>query len=204
MAALPNSWGTLVSRENAPSGRARVRRETNAPDWQRYRQSPPPEKRRGPHAPADFCPEGLVESRLNFATAILDEPHIATGAVEADPLPRILVAIDKLMLPNEDDGDPAATEHAYQSARAVIESAYGRLFAGMEQRAKQLPAPVVTTDERGGVRISWQRGDRSVRTSFAAAEGLRSYLYFESPTVHDVEALQPYTLSTRLDWILKA
>jgi hypothetical protein len=203
MAAQPNFWGTMVSREGTTSGRMRVRGETNSPDWQRYRQSPLFEKQRA-NPSAELFPEGLVESRLNHVAAISEEPRDVAEVVEADPLPRIRVAIDKLMSPGEDDGDPAATEHAYQTARAVVESAYGLLFDGKEQRAKQLPIPTVTTDERGGVRLSWQRGDKYVRTSFAAAQGLRSYLYFESPIEHDVEALQPYTLSTRLDWILKA
>jgi hypothetical protein len=203
MAAQPSFWGTMVDRESTASGHTRVRRETYSPGRQRYRQTPLPEKQR-PNLPADLFPEVLVESWLDSAAAIMGEVPAVAEAIEVDPLPRIRVAIDKLLSPNEDDGDTKATNHAYQSARAVIESAYGRLFSGKEPQAKQLPVPIVTTDERGGVRLSWQRGDRHVRTSFAAAEGLRSYLYFESPTEHDVETLQPDTLSSRLDWMLKA
>ncbi len=138
--------------------------------------------------------------------------------MEAEPLPGIRLAIDKLMSPNEDDGDPPATEHAYQSARAVVESAYGRLFAAIDAQPRRVPRhrieafdqlnrtriPIVTTDEHGGIRLSWQHEGRHVRANFAAAEGLRSYLYFESPAEHDIEALQPDTLSHRLDWMLKA
>ena len=203
MAALPSCWGTMVDREGAVSGHTRVRRETNSPGRQRYRQTPIPEKQR-PDLPADLFPEISVEYRLNPAAAILGEAPTLAEAGDTDPLLRIREAIDKLLSPNEDDGDPAATEYAYQSARAVIESAYGRLLAGEESRAKKLPVPIVTTDERGGVRLSWQRDDRHVRTSFAAAEGLRSYLYFESPAEHDVEPLQPSALSARLDWMLTA
>jgi hypothetical protein len=203
MAAQPIYWGTMVSREGTAAGHTRVRRETYSAGRQRYHQTPLPEEQR-PNLPADLFPEVLVESWLNPAAAILGEAPAGADAVESDPLPRIRVAIDKLLSPNEDDGDPAATEHAYQSARAVVESAYGRLLAGEGSQVKKLPVPIVTTDERGGVRLSWQRGDRHVRTSFAAAEGLRSYLYFESPAEHDVEPLQPSVLSARLHWMLRA
>ena len=133
-------------------------------------------------------------------------------AREIDPLPTILTQIDTLMSPDEDSGDPTATEYAYRNTRAVVEAAYGRLFAGEEPSDKvrhrlareRLPLPLVTTDERGGVRLSWQNGNRHVRINFAAAEGLRSYLYFESPVEHNVDALQPSALFTKLAWVLNA
>jgi hypothetical protein len=207
MAALANCWGASIDQEGTTSGRRRTRRESE--ERQRYRQYPLPEKQ--PTSLSAHCfPKALIESRPSFALMVLSEEHfqiidehLIGQGVESDLLPNILVAIDGLMSPNENDGDPAATEHAYKSARAIVESAYGRL-AEKEQQAKKLPVPIVTTDERGGVRLSWQRGDRHVRTRFAAEEGLRSYLYFESPEEHDVEALQPDILSGRLDWMLKA
>lgn len=218
MAAQTIPWATFVGREDTLSGRRRMRREPGSPDWEsdRDRYCQPPASRRD--LSAGLLVEGAVESRFGHATATLDEPLAGAEIVEADPLPRIRLAIDKLMSPNEDDGDPAATEHAYQSARAVVESAYGRLFAGIGAQARRFPRhqieafaplnririPVVTTDEHGGIRLSWQHEGRHVRANFAAAEGLRSYLYFESPAEHDVEALQPDTLSNRLDWMFKA
>jgi hypothetical protein len=146
---------------------------------------------------------GLFEA-FAFVDDLLGKKRATAEGVESDLLPPILTAIDALMSPSEDEGDRVATEHAYQSARAVVESAYGLLLAKEEPQAKKLPAPVLTTDERGGIRVSWQHSDRYVRTSFASAEGVRSYLYFESPEEHDVEPLQPAVLSRRLDWMLKA
>ncbi len=219
MAAQTIPWATFVGREDTLVGRRRMRREPGSPDWEsdRDRYHQPPASRRD--LSAGLLVEGAVESKFSHATAILDLDERLAGAeiVEADPLPRIRLAIDKLMSPNEDDGDPAATEHAYQSARAVVESAYGRLFAGIDAQARRSPRhrieafaalnrtriPIVTTDEHGGIRLSWQHEGRHVRANFAAAEGLRSYMYFESPLEHDVEALQPDTLSNRLDWMLK-
>jgi hypothetical protein len=205
MAALQTLWGPMSGREGTASERSRPRHESE--ERQRYRQ-PKPSEKKPTKAAADYFAEVWMESSPNcfvvFIDDLLGKERAWTENVESDLLPRVLTAIDGLMSPNEDDGDPAATEHAYKSARAVVESAYGRLLAEGEQQAKKLPAPIVTTDERGGVRVSWQHNDRHVRTSFASAEGLRSYLYFESPEEHDVEPLQPTVLSGRLDWMLKA
>jgi hypothetical protein len=197
MAAVPNVWGAMLDREGTASGRRRARRESE--ERQRYRQYTPPEKQ-----PKRVWAESSPTHFGAFIGDILGQERPVAEDTEFDLIPPILGAIDKLMSPDVEDGDPAATPHAYQSARAVVESAYGRLLAKQEHQAKKLPAPVVTTDERGGVGLSWQHGDRHVRTSFAATEGLRCYLYFESPEEHDVEALQPDVLSNRLGWMLKA
>jgi len=203
MAAQPMFWGTIVERESSASGRTRARREADLPYRQRYRQSQPTEKPRT-IVPADLFPGGLAESRLNLAVGSLDDAPAVAESAGRDLLPQILIAIDKLMSPNADDGDPPATEHAYQFARAVVESAYGQFLAVKETQARKLSPPIVTSDERGGVRLSWQRGDKHVRTSFGAAQDVRSYLYFQSPTDHDVEPLKPSNLFARLDWLLQA
>ncbi len=202
MAAQPNFWGTMG--ESTASGRIPPQRETNTPEKQglHYRQIF--SERRRDIASADFSSEVVAEARNSLATTILGDAPRRAEALDGNPLAIILVAIDKLMSPDEDGGDPPATEHAYRNTRAVVESAYGLLLGSKEPQAQGPPIPIVTTDERGGVRLSWQSGDRHVRTNFAAAEGLRSYLYFESPAEHDVQALQPYTLSGRLAWMLNA
>lgn len=209
MAAHPTQWGTMSDRDDTSSARPRLRRETE--ERQRYCQPTPSAKKPAkavPRCQAYLSAEAGTESfgffeAFTFVDDLLGKKCATAEGVESE-LPPILAAIDALMSPSEDDGDPVATEHAYQSARAVVESAYGLLLAKEEPQAKKLPAPILTTDERGGIRVSWQHGDRYVRTSFASAEGLRSYLYFESPEEHDIEPLQPALLSTRLGWMLKA
>ncbi len=208
MAAQPNFWGTMVTPDSMASGRIPPRRETNTPE-RHYYQPLPSEKKEV--AAADFFAV-LADARNSSAVAILDDAprEDAEGSSESDPLPIIQTAIDRLLSPEEDSGDPAATEHAYRNARAVVESAYGRLSTSEEPSDEKLRRlarerlPLITTDERGGVRLSWQNRDRHVRINFAAAEGLRSYLYFESPAEHDVLALQPSTLFNRLKWMLNA
>ena len=118
-----------------------------------------------------------------------------------DELSEILSKIDKLFVGEEEDEDVVATEYAYRAASSVVESAYGRLRA--EKVAANIPVPIITTDDRGGIRLSWQAGDKHVRTAFAPSPGQRSYLYFESPAEHDVIDLQPSNLSGKLDWMLK-
>jgi hypothetical protein len=204
MAALQTLWGPMSGREGTASERSGPRPESE--ERQRYHQ-PKPSEKKPTKAEADYFAEVWPESSANcfvvFIGDLRDKERAWTDNVESDLLPRVLTAIDGLMSP-EDDEDPAATEHAYQSARAIVESAYGHLLEKEGQQAKTLPAPIVTTDERGGIRVSWQHNDRHVRTSFAFAEGLRSYLYFESPEEYDVAPLQPAVLSDRLDWMLKA
>ncbi len=185
MAAQTIPWEIFAGREDALFGRGRMRREPDSPDWEsdrdRYRQPPAS----GGDSSTDVFVESAVGSRFNHAAVILDEPVAGAEIVEAEPLPGIRLAIDKLMSPNEDDGDPPATEHAYQSARAVVESAYGRLFAAIDAQPRRVPRhrieafdqlnrtriPIVTTDEHGGIRLSWQHEGRHVRANFAAAEG---------------------------------
>jgi hypothetical protein len=208
MAAQPNFWGTIVVREGATSGRIPPRRETKIPGETRYYQ-PLPSKR---VASADFPADALVDSRNSSAVGVLsgapgEEAEQSGGS---DPLAIIQTGIDKLMSPEENSGDPEATAYAYRNARAIVESVYGRLYIGEEPGDKRLRQsarerlPLITTDELGGVRLSWQNGDRHVRINFAAAEDLRSYLYFESPAEHDVQALRPSTLLDRLKWMLNA
>jgi hypothetical protein len=213
MAAQPNLWGTMVIRQDTVPGRIAPRRETNVLEPQGYRQSLPRTKGRD-IASADLFADVLVDARNRALIIVLEEPLVRAETLERDPLATILIAIDELISPDEDSGDPPATEHAYRNARAVVEAGYGHLARHSSRTAvgngtpardvRSLPVPIVTTDERGGVRLSWQHGDRHVRVNFAAAEGLRSYLYFESPAEHEVQTLQPYNLSNRLNWMLNA
>jgi hypothetical protein len=138
---------------------------------------------------------------LNNALPLLNEQSSEIDA--PDILSQVLARLNSEMIIRDEDDEVRASEYAYKAARAVIESTYGRLQAEKRMPLKSLPNPIVATDDRGGLRISWENGEKHVRTSFAASEGLRSYLYFESPANHDVEELLPNTLSDRLDWILK-
>jgi hypothetical protein len=203
MAVQPNFWGTMASRERTASGRIRPQRETNSAERQLYRQFTPLPQKQFLRLPAEFFSDPQAEPERS-AAVFSHEAHAVAEATEADSLARILAAIDGLMARNEDDGDVPATEHAYQAARAVVESAYGRLLAGEGAQADSLPVPTVTTDDRGGIKLSWESNDRHVRTNFAAAQDMRSYLYFESPAEHAIEALQPSVLSSRLKWMLGA
>jgi hypothetical protein len=201
MAAQHNPWGTVE--DQRPASRTSPRRG----ERQNYRQPTPSKKAHSsvfPHL--QMLDDALTELRFNPFAAFLDafrDEAPAIAGTEADLLPTILASIDRLISPDANDGDLPATEYAYQSARAVVESAYGRLRDSGKHRATNLPAPIVTTDDIGGVKLSWQRGDRHVRTSFAASQGMRSYLYFESAAEHAVEDLQPSALSSRLEWILR-
>jgi hypothetical protein len=194
MAAQSNPWGTM----DRSAGTRPRKRESAWKHRQDYRQpTMTPVISMVPLETPDWFEDTLADLRLNPGTVLFE---VFTEDATPSPLSSVLASVDELVAPDP-DGDVPATEHAYQSARAVLEAAYGRLLA-TKPRAN-LPAPVVTTDDIGGVRVSWQLGERHVRTNFGATPNQNSYLYFESPTEHAADALQPTALSTRLEWMIK-
>jgi hypothetical protein len=150
-----------------------------------------------------------VISGTSFDSAITVEDSERSGALNAiatdpadNPLLTIVASINGLMKASDEENEVVATEHAYSTARATIESAYGRLLDQKKAVISKVPAPAVTTDDRGGVRLSWRSGEKQVRVNFGAFPEARSYLYFESPLEHNVDDLQPTNLSQRLEWLL--
>ncbi|MGH9687725.1 MAG: hypothetical protein ACRD5K_11605 [Candidatus Acidiferrales bacterium] len=110
----------------------------------------------------------------------------------------VIEAIDSLLASKEDEVPP--TDYAYEKARSVVESAYGRVRARMNV-PEVIPRPSITTDDVGGIRFSWRANGKQVRANFGARDGLRSYIYFESDRDHDVEELNADRLSGRLSWL---
>jgi hypothetical protein len=197
MAAQPNLWGTMDRSTTRP------RRERK----QDYRQPAPLSaysitgNSQTLLDEPDWFEDTLAGFRLNPGAVFFPDELVAGNAESRDatpnPLSSVLASVDQLIA--DPDNDERATEHAYQSARAVLEAAYGRLAT----KQTNLPAPIVTTDDIGGVRVSWQLGERHVRTSFGATPDQNSYLYFESATEHAVDQLQPTALFTRLEWMIR-
>jgi hypothetical protein len=115
----------------------------------------------------------------------------------------VVEAIDALQAGNEDEVRP--TEFAYKNARSTIESAYGEVDGSRAKKRRGVPAifpkPLITTDDVGGIRLSWITENKQVRANFGARPELRSYVYFESGSEHDVEPLDPQHLAGRLAWL---
>jgi len=147
---------------------------------------------------------------LQMAPAVLQvfsQPHSAHGyfaapVTEGSPVIR---EIDALLAGSEDEVVP--TMYAYQRARSFIEGAYGEVRG---QRVKKhsgvpeiFPKPLVTTDDVGGIRVSWRTETRQVRANFGARPEpeLRSYVYFESAFDHGIEPLDTQHLAGRLAWL---
>lgn len=98
----------------------------------------------------------------------------------------------------EDEVKP--TKFAYIRARSIVESAYG-LIKGPRSVPEIVPEASVTTDDVGGIRLAWRNGPRHVLANFGAEADLRSYIYFESPHEHQIEALDAQHLAGRLAWL---
>jgi len=109
--------------------------------------------------------------------------------------------IDKLAAGVEDETIP--TEFAHNNARRTVEAAY-QILERKFGIAERIPAPTLTTDDAGGIRLGWRSGAKQVRVNFGAAPepANQTYLYFESPIEHRVENLDTENLAERLSWLM--
>jgi hypothetical protein len=107
---------------------------------------------------------------------------------------------------NLDSGNEVApTNFAYLKCRAVVGAAYGLMLSkqNLFTMLAGIPKPVIVTDDVGGIRMAWRKGNRTVRANFGGNEHLQSYTYFESDTEHGVMPLDGSSLSDRLKWLIK-
>jgi hypothetical protein len=117
----------------------------------------------------------------------------------------VISEIDALLAGSEDEVVP--TGYAHERARSIIEAAYGeinrRRFKKHWGVPKIFPKPLVTTDDVGGIRVSWCTENKQVRANFGARPEpeLRSYVYFESALEHGVDQLDAQHLAGRLAWL---
>jgi hypothetical protein len=116
----------------------------------------------------------------------------------------VVAEIDALLANKEDEIVP--TMYAFTRARGLVEAAYGEVDR-LRVIRKQFgvpaifPKPIATTDDRGGIRVSWRAENKQVRANFGADAQLRSYVYFESPLAHGVEPLDAEHLAGRFAWL---
>jgi hypothetical protein len=146
---------------------------------------------------------------LTTAPQVFSQPrsvrtYVETSGTESSP---VIGEIDALLAGREDEVVP--TRYAYEIARSLIEAAYGEINS---RRAKKrwgvpeiFPKALVTTDDVGGIRVSWRTDTGQVRANFGARPEpeLRSYVYFESGLEHDVEPLDVQHLAGRLTWLTR-
>lgn len=111
-----------------------------------------------------------------------------TRALEIAPLRGNRLELE-ILLANKDQDWITPTRYSYNRALAILESVV------------DLPVTFMTTDPEGGIRMAWRQGRSQVRANFAARPELRSYIYYESPIVHDVEDLDALNLLKRLSWL---
>lgn len=136
-----------------------------------------------------------LQQELEGPGLVLDVQGVSQLASRSRP---VLEAIDALLAGGEDEVVP--TRFAYERARSVVEAAYGQVKTH-KNVPTLIPRPLVTTDDVGGIRLSWRTSDRQVRANFGARPDLRSYIYFESALEHSVEPLDAQHLARRLAWL---
>ncbi|MFI5098602.1 MAG: hypothetical protein ACHQT6_11575 [Candidatus Acidiferrales bacterium] len=110
--------------------------------------------------------------------------------------------IDRLAAGAEDETAP--TQFAYEKARSIVQAAYGKLEIHVLNVPGIVPAPLVTTDDAGGIRLAWQAGAKQMRANFGAVcePQRRSYIYYEFGQEHAVEQLDVEHLVGRLSWLM--
>jgi hypothetical protein len=160
-----------------------------------------------PNAIGDVAPH-FSERRF----VCLDQPISVSGhSFNTSPFASTLDVIDKkysevfreihALRQPEDVDELVPTDYAYWNALKIVAGAYQSLrcehprYANLEQ-----PAGVV--DSSGGVRLIWRTDSKQVKANFGARPDLKSYLYYESGQVYDVETLDIPTLARRLGWLI--
>jgi hypothetical protein len=124
-----------------------------------------------------------------------------TKSVLDEKLARVTKQIEEIFLLNEDDWVPP-TEYSRSSAGRLVAAAYTLTRLEDPHCYELIPEAILTTDDQGGVRITWRCNGREIRANFGGQPDLRTYLYHESGTQYGIEELNDRSLSDRLRWIV--
>ena len=101
----------------------------------------------------------------------------------------------------EDAEELLPTDYAYWNALKTVADAY-KYLRNEHPRYVDLVQPTGVVESSGGVRLIWRTGAKQVKVNFGARPDLKSYLYYESGQVYDVETLDAPTLARRLGWLV--
>ena len=143
------------------------------------------------------------ERTPSFARHCFEQSSQATLDVTSGKLGAVVNELVQLQTSADDEGLERPTDYAYGQAAQVIGRAYSTFWLQESLDYNQLVKPNITTDDLGGIRISWQISGRVLRANFGADRERRSYLYFEDGHLHDVEDLGGETLAERLRWLIR-
>jgi hypothetical protein len=127
----------------------------------------------------------------------------ATFEVSDRRLSEVIAELQELLNDAERGDWTAPSQFAFWNSLRTVTRAYATSELE-DPRYPNLPAPVTSTDDSGGVRVTWRGANRTLVAKFGADASLRSYLYFEVAELHGLEPLNPRALSNRLRWLLEA
>jgi len=190
--------------ENAPERRRHTTVQDTMQEYVQSLSTRRPQILIDADVPATPAAEELLSKVLSrFSDVTLWTSESNSVELLAERSRPVIEEIDALRAGREDEVIP--TEHAYRNARSIVESAYGQINSpsGRKQLGvpEIFPKPLISTDDVGGIRLSWRTGTKQVRANFGANPELRSYVYFEHGREHAVEELDPQRLSGRLTWL---
>jgi hypothetical protein len=192
MAAQPLPLGYYEDVEPGRKKRAPRNHPRMPGSWEQYSVGIAPEPLR-----PEFSPVPSRDQNIPHEIAVQPVMNVAAPFIGSSA---VLTEIDALAAGVDDEVKPS--EYAYGRARAFVEAAYGQALLP-KSVPRTIPAPLVTTDDVGGVRLAWRLGPKQLRANFGANANLRNYLYFESGLEHHVEDLDVSRLAGGLDWLAK-
>ena len=152
--------------------------------------------------PIDAAPSQGFAEPLVIASYPFEPSSQATLDVTSGKLGLAVNELAQLKSSACEDGLEDPTEYANRCAAQVLGRAYTIFWLQDFLEYNKLVKPDVTTDDLGGVRISWRISSRVLRANFGADVKHRSYLYFEDGQFRGVDELRGETLAERLRWLV--
>jgi hypothetical protein len=151
-----------------------------------------------PSTISSFLPANFLSA---WYVAGPSSPVMTTAKQLASETQQVLRSIEGLRTGAGED-EIAATEYAVLEASKSVTGALVTMQLERAVAFATLPGPVLSTDDVGGIRISWSQKNACVRANFGATPHNRTYLYFESGNDRGIAAVDPSTLAERLFWLI--
>jgi hypothetical protein len=131
-------------------------------------------------------------------------PDTARQSGRSAPLPLWVSTIQRQLefLPASEDIEVRPSSYAHDEAKRMVGAAYATLFLDNPLPNRKPPAPILGTDDVGGILISWILGNRYVAAKFAARPDSRSFVYFEEGAEHRAVEVSEQSLADRLRWLI--
>ena len=121
----------------------------------------------------------------------LPTPNVTALSFTSPKVPTVDGNLKKLeaLRVNANDDWVSPTDYAFDRAVGVLRTLL------------EYPLTYITTDSEGGIRMAWHRFGKKVRVNIGARAELKTYIYYQSDDMYEVEDLSIANLQNRLRWL---